>query len=76
MIMNIVGRGKSMGSGKNSLVFGEDRLEVRMHKGCLNCLNGMELGNNARMTFFEDIFHSMGTDDLRGLFVMPWNLYY
>jgi hypothetical protein len=46
------GKGKSMGSGKNSLVFGEDRLEVRMHKGCLNCLNGMELGNNARMTFF------------------------
>jgi hypothetical protein len=52
MIMNTMGRGKSMGSGKNSLVFGEDRLEVRMHKGCLNCLNGMELGNNARMTFF------------------------
>jgi hypothetical protein len=66
MIMNTMGRGKSMGSGKNSLVFGYDRLEVMMHGGCLNCLNGMELGNNARMTFFEEFFHSMGTDDLKG----------
>jgi len=24
------------------------------------------LGNNARMTFFEEPFHSMGTGDLRG----------
>jgi hypothetical protein len=47
MIMNTMGRGKSMGSGKNGLVLGEDRLEVRMHIGCLNCLNGMELGNNS-----------------------------
>jgi hypothetical protein len=47
MIMNTMGRGKSMGSGKTRLVFGEDRLEVRMHRGCLNCLNGMELCNNS-----------------------------
>jgi hypothetical protein len=46
MIMNTTERGKSMGSGKNELVFGEDILEVRMHRGCLDCLNGMELGNN------------------------------
>jgi hypothetical protein len=65
MIMNTKGRGKSCGSGKNILVFGYDILEVRMHGGCFNSLNGIELGNNTRMTFFENIFHSMGTDDLR-----------
>jgi hypothetical protein len=27
--------------------------------GSLNCLNGMELGNNARMTFFYDFLHSV-----------------
>jgi hypothetical protein len=26
----------------------------------------MELGNNARMTFFEQLFHAMGTNDLWG----------
>jgi hypothetical protein len=26
----------------------------------------MELGNNARMTFFEKLFHAMGTNDLWG----------
>jgi hypothetical protein len=35
MIMNTMGRGKSMGSGKNNLMFGEDGLEVRMNRGCL-----------------------------------------
>ena len=35
MIMNTMGRGESL-NGKNSLVFGYDRLEVRMHEGCLN----------------------------------------
>jgi hypothetical protein len=68
MIMNTMGRGNSLGSGKNNLVFGEDRLEVKMHRECLNCLNGMELGNNSRVTFFEELFHSMGTDDLRGAY--------
>jgi len=52
MIMNNMGRGKSLGSGKYSLMFGEDGLEVRMHKGCLSGLNGMELCNNVGMTFF------------------------
>jgi hypothetical protein len=46
MIMNTKGRGKSPRSGKNNLVFGYDRLEIRMHRGCLNCLNGMDFGNN------------------------------
>jgi hypothetical protein len=49
---------------KHNLVLGEDRLEVRMYRGCLNRLNGMKLGNNARMTFSEEIFHSVGTNDL------------
>jgi hypothetical protein len=44
MIMNTAGRGNSLRSGNNNLVFGDDRLEVRMHRGCLNYLNGMELG--------------------------------
>jgi hypothetical protein len=43
MIMNTIGRGKSMGSGKNNLMFGDDRLEGRMNRGCFNYLNGMEL---------------------------------
>jgi hypothetical protein len=66
MIMNTMGRGKSLGSGKNSLMFGDDGLEVRMHRGCLSGVNGMELCNNVRMTFLEEIFHAMGTDDFRG----------
>ena len=66
MIMNTTGRGKSLGSGNNNLVFGEDRLEVRMHKGCLNFLNGMELGNDSQVNFFGELSHSMGIDDLRG----------
>jgi hypothetical protein len=36
MIMNTMGRGKEMGNGKNSVVFGKYRLEVKMHRGCLN----------------------------------------
>ena len=55
-----------MGSGKNNLMFIEDVLEVLRHRGCLSCLYGMELGNNAKMTFFEQIFHAMGTNDLWG----------
>jgi hypothetical protein len=47
-------------------MFREDGLEVLRHRGCLSGLNGMELCNNARMTFFEQCFHPMGTDDLRG----------
>jgi hypothetical protein len=44
-----------------------DGLEVLRHRGYLSCLYGMELGNNARMTFFEQLFHAMGTNDLRGI---------
>jgi hypothetical protein len=47
MNMNTMRREKSMGSGKNSLAFGEDRLEDMMHRRCLNFLNGIELGNNS-----------------------------
>jgi predicted membrane GTPase involved in stress response len=66
MIMDSMGKRKSPMSGKNNLVFGEDRLEFGMHKGCLNGFNGVEFGNNVGMTFFEVIFHSMGTNDLKG----------
>jgi hypothetical protein len=52
MIMNTMGRRESMGSGKNHLMFREDGLKVLRHRGCLSFLYGMELGNNARMTFF------------------------
>jgi hypothetical protein len=52
MVMNTMGGGKSLGSGKYILVFVYDILEVRMHRGCFNCLKGMEFGNNAQMTFF------------------------
>jgi hypothetical protein len=66
MIMESMGRGKFFGSGKNNLVVGKDRLEVEMHIRCLNNMNGVELGYNARMKFFEELFHAMGTDDLGG----------
>jgi hypothetical protein len=65
MIMDTVGRGNSMGSVKNSLVSREYRLEVMVEQGCLKGFNGMELGNNDRMTFFEYLFYSVGTDDLQ-----------
>jgi hypothetical protein len=66
MIMNTMARRESLGSGKNHLMFREDGLDVLWHKGCLIFLYGMELGNNARMTFFEERFHVMGTNDIRG----------
>jgi hypothetical protein len=53
-------------SGKNNLMFGEDGLEVLQNNGCLGGVNGMEFCNNAKITFFEEIFHAMGTDDLQG----------
>jgi hypothetical protein len=49
--MGVTGRREAMGSVKNSLVSGEYRLEAKVHRGCLNDLNGMELGNNAKMFF-------------------------
>jgi hypothetical protein len=53
-------------SGENHLMFKEYGLEVLWHKMCLSFLYGMELGNNTRMTFFEQLFHVNGTNDLRG----------
>jgi hypothetical protein len=47
MIMNTTGRRESLGSGKNHLMVREDGLEILRHIGCLSCLYGMELGNNA-----------------------------
>lgn len=64
--MNTMGRRESPGSVKKHLMFREDGLTVLWHRGCLSCLYGMDLGNNVRMTFFEHIFHAMGTNDLRG----------
>jgi hypothetical protein len=52
IIMNTTRRRKSLGSGKTNLIFGEDGLKVLQNRGCLNGVNGMELGNNARMTVF------------------------
>jgi hypothetical protein len=66
MIMNTTGRRESVGSGKNHLMFREDRMEVLRQRGSLGFLYGMELGNNARMTFFEHRFHAMGTNYLYG----------
>ena len=40
MIMNTMGRGKSLGSIKNNSMFGEDGLEVMWHRGCLSGMNG------------------------------------
>ena len=68
MMINTMGRGNSLGSGKNNLMFEEDGLEVRRHGGCLSGVNGMELCNNVGMTFSEEIFYAMGTNDLRGTY--------
>jgi hypothetical protein len=47
MIMDSMGRGKLLRGGKNNLVEGEDTLEARMHKRCLNSMNGVDLGYNS-----------------------------
>jgi hypothetical protein len=39
-----------------------------MHRRCLSNMNGVELGYNSQITFFEEIFHAVGTDDLRGAY--------
>ena len=65
MIMNTMGKRETLGSGKYHLMFRKESLEVMRHRGCFCCLNGMELGNDTRMIFFEQIFHVMGTNDLR-----------
>jgi hypothetical protein len=66
MIMDSMGRGNFLGGGKNNMVEGEDRLEVEMHRMCVKIRNGVDSGYNSRMTFFEEIFHAIGTGDLRG----------
>jgi hypothetical protein len=53
MVMVSMGGGEALGSLENSGMVGKDSLKVELYQGCLNCLNGMELGNDARMTFFE-----------------------
>jgi hypothetical protein len=75
MIMNTIGRRNSLGSSKNILMLGEDGLEVKRNIGFLGDVNGMELCNNVGMTFFEEFFHTMGTNDLMGTFLISWNLY-
>jgi hypothetical protein len=56
-----------------NILFGDDNLEARMHRGWLNFLNGMELGNNIGVTFLEDIFHPMGTVISGEPTASPWN---
>jgi len=68
MIMDSMGRGEFLGGGKTNMVAREDRMEVEMHKRCINNMNGVELVYNFRMTFFEEFFHAMGNDDLRGAY--------
>jgi hypothetical protein len=65
MIMNTTEIRESLGSGKDHLMLRSDGLEVLRHRGCLCCLYCMELGNNTIITFFEHLFHAMGTNDLR-----------
>jgi hypothetical protein len=53
MVMVFAGGGKALGILENNGMVGNDSLKVGVYRGCLNCLNGMELGNEERMTFFE-----------------------
>jgi hypothetical protein len=53
MVMVSTRGGKALGSLENSVMAGKYHLKVGVYRGCLNYLNGMELGNDARMTFFE-----------------------
>ena len=55
MIMDSMGKRKFFGGGKNNLVEGEDRLEVRMKKRCLNSMNGVELGNSSKRSSMTGI---------------------
>jgi hypothetical protein len=65
MIMNTTGRMDSLQGVKDQWMFRKDGLEVLRDRGCLCCLYGMELGNNTRITFFEKLFHVIGTNDLK-----------
>jgi hypothetical protein len=65
MIMKTTRRRKSLRVRKNNLMYGKDILEARMHIGCLNGFNRMELRNDIGVAFLEEIFHTMGTNDLK-----------
>ena len=42
-----------MVSLENNVMLGKDRLKVEVQRGSLKYLNGMDLGNDAKITFFE-----------------------
>jgi hypothetical protein len=65
MIINTTGRKEASGSVKDQLMFRKDGFKVLRYRGCLCCLYGMELGDNTRMTLFQQLLHAMGTNDLR-----------
>jgi hypothetical protein len=75
MIMSATERGKSLGIVKNKLVFREERLDIGMNSrgGDLNCLNGMELGNNERMIFLSSFSIWWELMISKEPVVMPWN---
>jgi hypothetical protein len=75
MIMDAAGRGNSMGSVKHIFLLEEYKLEARMHIGCLNGLDGMELGNNDIITFFSRFSIQWVLMISGDPIVMPWNLY-
>jgi hypothetical protein len=53
MVMVVVGGGKALGSLENSVMEGKENLKIGVYQRFINCLNGMELGNDVRMTLFE-----------------------
>jgi hypothetical protein len=59
------GKGGVLGEWKIPFDVYKGGLEVLGNWGCLCGLYGMELGNDTGMTFFEQFFHAMRTDDLR-----------
>jgi hypothetical protein len=65
MIMDAAGRRESLGSGEECLMFSQEGLEVLGHRWDLCGLNGMELGYDTQMTFFEQFLHAMRTDEFR-----------
>jgi GH43 family beta-xylosidase len=75
MIMNTTGRREALGSGKDQLMFRKNGLEVLRYRGSLYCLCGMELGDNNRMTLFEQIFMRWELMISGEPTVIPWNIY-
>jgi hypothetical protein len=65
MIMDTEVRRESLESGKYCLMFRKEGLEVLGHWWGLCGLYGVELRNDAKMTFFEQFFHAMRIYDLR-----------